>query len=231
MVQIAFFHVGHDPTQPTILSRSLRAANPGAILIQVSDHATPPVDGVTRVERRNVDAGNLMLSRTAAYADLAITEPTLFLDTDMICLEPLDVAAALSDGAAAVCVREYNCDMPLDPFAMDVDLGTHAGRSLGEVYPYVGCAVISRNQEFWQACLDEYRRLPRKFHRWFGDQEAIRNVVNARRDRIRWLPESIYACLADVETDATKRPKICHFKGPARKQMMLDCARTIGFWP
>jgi hypothetical protein len=87
--------------------------------------------------------------------------------------------------------------------------------------------------EFWCRCLEEFLRLPAKFQHWFGDQEALRNVVNARRDAIRWLPESIYACFADLEPkrEHATRIKLCHFKGPGLKQMMLDCAKMIGFWP
>jgi hypothetical protein len=87
--------------------------------------------------------------------------------------------------------------------------------------------------EFWCRCLEEFLRLPAKFQHWFGDQEALRNVVNARRDAIRWLPESIYACFADLEPkrEHATRIKLCHFKGPGRKQMLLDCAKMIGFWP
>jgi hypothetical protein len=231
LAQIAFLHVGSDATQPMILCRSLKANNPEIRIIQCSDQATSPVDGVSEVARFDGDTERLMLFRTSAYARLTISEPTLFLDTDMICLEPLDPSGALLDGMAAVCLREYGRDMLLYPDAMGVDLSEYQGRTLGDVYPYIGCAIVCRSNDFWYECLQEMGRLPPKFQRWFGDQEALRNVVDARLDSVRWLPESIYACLADVETDRTKRPKICHFKGPARKQMMLDFAKAIGLWP
>jgi hypothetical protein len=231
MTQIAFLHIGADATQPMILCRSIRAHNPGAHIIQCSDGMTPQVAGADTVVRSEGDVRNLMLFRTSAYANLPVTHPTLFLDTDMICLEPLDPTAALNGGDVAVCLREYGRDTLLNPDAMGIDLSEYVGRKLGDVYPYIGCAVVTEGPDFWKSCLDEYLRLPAKFHKWFGDQEAIRNVVNARLDRVRWLPESVYACLADVETDPTKRPKICHFKGPGRKQMMLDCAKDVGLWP
>ena len=230
MGQIAFFHVGLDTTNPIILCRSLRASNPSIPIIQCTDAATPAIEGADRVVRFDGDAERLMLFRTSAYARLAIDQPTLFLDTDMICLAALDLDALLSGAEIAVCRREYNRDMPLNPEAMGIDLSEYAGCLLGNVYPYIGCATACRNSGFWNACLDEMHRLPPKFHRWFGDQEALRNVVDARTDSIRWLAESIYACLADVETDPTTHPKICHFKGPERKQMMLTCAKTIGLW-
>lgn len=228
MTQIVFLHVGGDATLPTILCRSIRTHNPDAVLIQCTDHVSPAVDGADRVVRFDGDVDRLMLFRVSAFAAMTISEPTLFLDTDMICLQPIDPKAALDGAEAAVCRREYHRDILLDPRAMNIDLSEYAGRTLDEVYPYLACAVICRQPEFWTACLDELRRMPPKFLRWFGDQEAMRIVVNARRDRTRWLPESLYACLADVETDPSKNPKLCHFKGPGRKQMMLDCAKTIG---
>jgi hypothetical protein len=230
MAQFAFLHVGEDATFPTILCRSLRANNPNAQIIQCSDSDTSAVEGVDEVVRFDGNTENLMFFRTAAYARLAFIGPTLFLDTDMICIDSVDPNRALDDGDAAVCLREYGRDMLLDPTAMGIDLKEYTGRTLGDVYPYIGCAVICSSTEFWAACVEEMLRMPSKLHRWFGDQEALRNVVNQRKGRIRWLPESEYACLADVEVDTSKRPKFCHFKGPTRKRMMIDCAKEIGLW-
>lgn len=226
--QIAFLHVGSDTVCPTVLVRSLRASNPNARIIQCSDRASPAVAGVDEVARFDSDPSRLMTFRLEAFAGLAIRQPTFFLDTDMICLQPLDPAAALQGQDVAVCRREYQRDMMLDPSAMNMDLREYRGRTIGEVYPYLACAVATAGPAFWASCRDDLARLPEKFRVWFGDQEAIRNVVDSGRYSVGWLHESTYACLIDIETDPAASPKICHFKGPGRKQLMLDCARQAG---
>jgi hypothetical protein len=69
------------------------------------------------------------------------------------------------------------------------------------------------------ACLDALHRLPAKFWRWFGDQEALRNVVNRGTHKIGCLPESIYACLVDVETDPTKKPQDLPLQGSSTQEI------------
>jgi hypothetical protein len=226
---IVFFHVGDETIFPIVMVRSVRANNPGAHIIQVTDRVSPDVAGVDEIVRFDGDSSHPMGFRLECYARLPTRVPTFFLDTDMICVQPIDPAAALEGNSAAVCLREYLKDLPLDTGAMGVDLSEHRGRTLGDVYPYVGCVTAAGDPKFWNSCLDELRRLPAKFWHWFGDQEALRNVVNGGAHKVGWLPESIYACLVDVEIDPTKNPKICHFKGPARKRLMLQCAVQAGF--
>jgi len=229
MLRVAFLHVGQDTTLPKILVRSIRDQNPEARIIQCTDRGSPDVAGVDDVVRIDGDTSRLMTFRLRCFAGLSFNEPTLFLDTDMVCADHIDAASALSDHDVAVCVREYNKDMLLDPAAMDLDLSEYAGRTLDEVYPYLACAVIARNAEFWSACLDNLNGLPAKFHRWFGDQEAMRNVIAAGGRSVGRLRESLYACLPDMIHDPAHRPKLFHFKGPMRKQWMIDGAREAGW--
>ena len=228
MLRVAFLHVGTDVTLPRILVRSIRDHNSGAHVVQCTDRESPDVAGVDDVVRIDGDTNRLMTFRLRCFAGLSFNGPTLFLDTDMVCADRIDPAGELSGHDVAVCMRDYNKDMPLDPAAMDIDLREYAGRTLDEVYPYLACAVIARNADFWSACLDNLNGLPDKFHRWFGDQEAMRNVIAAGRSVGR-LSESLYACLPDMVHDPAHRPKLFHFKGPMRKQWMIDGARAAGW--
>ena len=226
---IVFFHVGPETVYPTILVRSIRARNSTAQIVQCTDATGPAIEGVNDVVRFEGDSSLLNKFRVECYTRLPTKAPTLYLDTDMVCLQPLDLEAALDGQEAAVCLRQYNKDMPISVDAMGVDLSEYSGRTLGDVYPYVACTVITDGPRFWNACLDDMRTMPPKFWRWFSDQEAMRNVIDRNGFKVAFLPESIYACLVDVETNPSANPKICHFKGPARKQMMLDFARQVGW--
>jgi hypothetical protein len=56
----------------------------------------------------------------------------------------------------------------------------------------------------------------------------MRIVVDSNEFKIGWLPETVYACLLDVEQKPSINAKIYHFKGPERKQLMLACAGQAG---
>lgn len=229
VLRVAFLHVGPDTVMPRIMVRSIRQFNLEAHVTQCTDRATPEVSGVDEVVRFDGDTGRLMTFRLRSFAGLPIREPTLFLDTDMVCTDRIDAVGELGEHDVCVCVREFNKDMLLDPRAMNLDLREYEGRTLDDVYPYLACAVIARNPAFWSSCLDNLMGLPDKFHRWFGDQEAMRNVIAAGGLSVGQLRESLYACLPDAVDDPAHRPKLFHFKGPMRKQWMIDNAREAGW--
>jgi hypothetical protein len=229
VLRVAFLHVGQDTILPRIMVHSIRQFNPDARITQCTDRATPEVAGVDEVVRLDGDTNRLMTFRLRSFAGLPVNEPTLFLDTDMVCTDRIDAAGELREHDVAVCVREFNKDMPLDPRAMNLDLREYEGRTLDEVYPYLACAVIAKSPEFWSLCLDNLMGLPDKFHLWFGDQEAMRNVIATAGWSVGRLRESLYACLPDAINDPAHRPKLLHFKGPMRKQWMIDGAREAGW--
>jgi hypothetical protein len=213
---------------PTILTRSLRAAHGEVHITQCTDRVTPAVEGVDDVARFDGNISRLMTFRLEAFARFHQVGPTFFLDTDMICLRPLDSEAALQGKDIAICRREYEPQTLVNPHAMGMDLAEYRGKTLDEVYPYLACAVVTRTPDFWAACRDALETMPEKFRIWFGDQEAMRVVVDSGRFTAAWLGESSYACLLDMETGRNAQPMICHFKGQARKPLMLSTARRLG---
>jgi hypothetical protein len=229
VLRVAFLHVGQDTTLPRILVRSIRQFNIDAHVTQCTDRTTPDVPGVDAVERLEADTSRLMTFRLRSFAVLQVREPTLFLDTDMVCADRIDAAADVSDVDVSVCVREFNKDGLFNSRFMNMDFSEYEGRTLNEVYPYLACAVIAKNPEFWSLCLNNLIGLPDKFHRWFGDQEAMRNVIAAGGRSVGALRESRYACPPNAIADPGHRPKFFHFKGPTLKQSMIDAAREAGW--
>lgn len=224
MMQAVFLHIGQDTTLPSILVRSIRAHNPQARILQCTDRSSPAVEGVDLVHRLDDDASKLMTFRLRCFSEVPIDRPSLFLDTDMFCARGIDLAAILRDADIAVCVREW--DAQFNIHFGDMDLRQYEGRTVSQVYPYLACATITRSNAFWADCLADLLRLDPKFHQWFGDQEAIRNVVRQGRYRFAKMRESVYACLPGGGTSGAV---MYHFKGAARKKMMIEFARRAGF--
>jgi hypothetical protein len=225
-MRVAFLQVGADYTLATILVKSIRQHNPRAELLQCSDSDTPPVPGVDEVLRVQGDSVKLMALRMAAFSTVSVDRPTLFLDTDMICVGEIHAQKILGDAKVAVCAREFDKDAPFNiRFPSGMNMIEHAGKSIGAVYPYLACTTAVYGAQFWAACNDELKNLHPQYHAWYGDQEAIRNLVHANRYSTVEVRESIYACLPErIGRDV----KLIHFKGPKRKAAMLDYARRQG---
>ena len=225
---IVFLHVGVETLLPTLLVRSLRLHHPNARILQCSDRNTPEIKGVDEVFRFVGDVSNLMTFRLQCFSSLDTTNPTLFLDTDMLCVGSLDPTQIIQDADVAVCAREFGCQDILNTSFCGMDLSEYSGKALGDIYPYVACATVTRSGKFWEDCLRNLRQLHPKFHFWYGDQEAIRNVANSGAYKVKFLKESEYGCLPDQKMPIAHAPRLYHFKGARRKSMMIDYARNLG---
>jgi hypothetical protein len=224
VTKIVFLHVGQDLQQPSLMVRSFRKHNPDFRIVQVTDAITPAVEGVDEVVRHAESDGGIMLLRMRGFAAVPVDEPTWFFDTDMLCVRPLKLVVPDIIGAA-VCQREFGRDAIFNHQFGGMDLREYAGRTLGSIYPYVACATYVHGSEFWRDGLAELETLDPKFHRWYGDQEAIRNLVTSGRQQVQMLPESLYACLP--ENASLLPPFIFHYKGQ-RKPLMLQRAAQDG---
>lgn len=236
MATIVFLHVGNDTALPTILAQSIRAQNPNARIIQCTDSDTPSVKGADEVIRIDGDTGRLMVFRLECFSRLGLHEPALYLDTDMICVAPFDPENFLDGLDVAVCERDYEGDELFRTDHPHPDLNRqgrtfseHAGKTLFETFPYVACATITRDHLFWDDCLEILLELEEKYHVWYGDQEAIRRVVNDGRHRIGKIPENRFGHLPGSPDPDGGEPVLLHFKGAERKQMMIELGRENGF--
>lgn len=212
-----FFHVGDDIAMPTAMVYSIRRHNPDATIIQISDDLTPAVPGASRVFVSQGNRQFLMQWRTNAFAELGLTEPAMYMDTDMIVRHPINPAAVL-EGVVAMTRRDFNREMVFNPRQRGQDYSEYTGKTLDEVYPYVGCCTITADWGVWADLAEMYNVLPDKFRVWYGDQEVLREY--ARRVKVQDLPESYYACLPEFLGEHPD-PAIVHYKG-ARKALMFN---------
>ena len=208
----AFFHVGDDCRLPSRLVASIRQFHPDAPVYHVTDADTPTLKGVIRHEVE-VDHDNLMLSRTLGYANLGLTDPTLYLDTDMALNRPISLRSALGDASAGFCRRSYHRDAPFNGLQRGgLYMDSHNVR-LDDLFPYVGCTVIAVGG-VWAALATRHLALEPRFDAWYGDQIALREF--AKHHPVVDLPESEWAGLPDLADN----PAIWHWKG-LRKRLIL----------
>jgi hypothetical protein len=209
-----FFHVGQDISGPQKMVKSLLRHNPNANVIMCTDKDTPDVMGITERREFVVDRENLMYSRMEAFAGLNFAEPALYIDTDMIFMDRVVVKEFLQDYAVALCRREFGKDAVFNVEQRGMRFDEYEGKTLDELYPYVGCAVATINGYPWEEMLKIYKTLPEKFKKWYGDQEVLRKYVESCE--VCEMSESIIGCLPEHKHDGAK---ILHFKGPSRKPL------------
>ncbi len=214
-----FFHVGDDIAQPTAMVQSIRQHNPDATIIQVTDDRTPAVPGVSRVFVSQGNRQFLMQWRTNAFAELGLSEPAMYMDTDMIMRHVMSPAALL-EGVVAMTRRTFNREAIFNPRQRGQDYSEYTGKTLDDIYPYVGCCTITVDWGVWADLAEMYNALPDKFRVWYGDQEVLREY--AKRVAVQELPESHYACLPEFLPQCPD-PAIMHYKG-ARKALMPSVA-------
>ena len=222
MSTFVFFHVGSDIEWPTRMVASALSHNPGAEIIQVTDRDTPTVPGVTWTYPTDGDPNYLMFWRVAAFARLGLDEPALYLDTDMIVKAPIRPQALVIDEVCVPCRRSFNRDHLFNVKQRGLDFSEHAGKTLDQVYPFVGCATVTRDAGPWQDMAELYEALPEKYWKWYGDQEVLREFC--RKSPVT-LPEHHYACLPEY---LPQHPNalIVHYKGARKEHYANGVARV-----
>ena len=209
-----FFHVGDDISYPQKMVKSLLRHNPNANVIMCTDENTPDVMGITDRKEFAVDRENLMYSRMKAFAELDFSKPALYIDTDMIFVDRVEVEKLLQNKRASLCRREFGKDAIFNVEQRGIRFDEYEGKTLDELYPYVGCAVATESGYTWREMLKIYDKLDPKFKKWYGDQEVLREY--GKRYAPPQMPESVIGCLPEHKHDGAK---IIHYKGPSRKPL------------
>jgi hypothetical protein len=215
----AFFHVGDDISQPQKMVKSLLRHNPDAFITMYTDKTTPDVMGITRRVESEVNREELCYHRIKAYAEIYVSSilPTMYLDTDMLVQDKIVVKDLLPrHNEVAFLRREFQRDAIFNVEQRGLRFDEYEGKTIDEVYPYVGCTVVAEGVHVWKELLAIYDALDPKFRKWYGDQEALRIYAKKYPERVSEIHESVYGCLPEHKTDDAK---ILHFKGEARKKL------------
>ena len=223
-INFVFLHVGED-TRPNLLVKSIRKYFDKPYIYQCTDLASKEVDGVDKVFRYDGDIKNIMRFRLEVFSLLNIQEKAIYLDTDMLVINKFDIDITHCD--AILCKRSFDLDNLFNTSFRDMDLSEYKNMTLGDVYPFLGCFTVTKSSDFWKEAFNIQKSLDKKFHYWYGDQEALKIIKEKNIFNIDTVKESIFACLPE-QIDELNLPNIIHFKGAARKNFMLDVSAQMG---
>jgi len=202
---------------PTAMVSSVRRLDPDATIIQCSDLNSPAIAGVDKTARFNLKIDRIMHARLQAFSELGLKSPALYLDTDMLLLKKINISELFQNEVdAIVCRRSFQKDLIFNHKMRGLDFSEYASQTLDQVFPYIACSTITRNNEFWEDCKYALELLKDNYHQWYGDQEAIKIVIESKRLKVTTLPERIIGCLPESLKD-NPDAHIVHFKGPSRK--------------
>jgi hypothetical protein len=214
-MQVGFFTVFRgDPIHlvlADLMIRSVRQAMPDVPIVQFTDETSPAVVGVDEVRR--LPHGPRDVIRTDHY--IACEGDWLFCDTDIIFQH--QVSPVMNDNFdIAVTDREgtlVNGEEDLDFI---------------KATPYNLGVIFSRSSEFWKAVKVKLLTMSDTHQDWMGIQFAACAVIAEERFKVKVLPGRVFNYAPRNSHDDCSRAYIVHFKGPMRKQMMLDRYMQVG---
>jgi hypothetical protein len=225
--RIVFFWVGEDVGLPSLLVASIRRHLPGTLeVVQLSNPQTPKVHGITRHVALELSQ-SLMVARLEAYSSLAIAEPTLYLDSDMLVVRPFDLPA-LAPNEIGVTPRKERDDGLLQESGQQRLFPEFEGRTLREVMPYIYSFVYTRSEIVFARQLELLRTMSAPLQAWFGDQVTLKDVLERPPFVAREFNADIYnrtvKTMAEYHAACTAAdaPCILHFKGMQAKQVMTE---------
>lgn len=219
--RIAFFWRGQDISFPTILVLSIRRTFGADFdVVQLSDLDTPEVEGVSRCQRMKLSA-LMMVARLEAYRGLAISEPTLFLDADMMVVKPFDLPA-LQANEIGVTPRG---DRVAINWRAPIEFPEFKGKYFCDEMPYIYSFVYTGTPDLFAHQLDQLRKLPRRFQEWYGDQVTLKRELDSGRFVRRDFDVRVYnravKSVGEFNVVLGTELDVCivHFKGPKGKDM------------
>lgn len=226
MTTFVFLQVGHDITVNYFV-KSILLSNPNAHIIQCSDPNTAKIPGVSEHFILNSNINNLMTFRLEIFSKLNLKRPAIYLDTDMIIFDEININETLSNFDVVCCKRSFNLDAIFSSNFKGLNFNEYENKLLNDVFPYLACFTVSKNNLFWEACYQDILNLDKKFHYWYGDQESIKNIIFSNTFNIGFIPESVFACLPEYVSSVESFPKCIHFKGPERKLLMKNFLNSL----
>jgi hypothetical protein len=205
-MRLAFLHIGHDLSIPTIMVASVRRHMPDIDIVQMTEPTTPSVPGITRrAEQPYGDEG--LMDYRLRHLSLLGDGPLISLDTDVIVQDDLRTVFAQSFDVALT--RRY---APL----------MIGGKDIVAEQPYNAGVMFSRASGFWLDAQAHCACLPVKSRKWFGEQLAIAVIAGKGGYDVLELDCATWNCSPEDEDEDVSHAKAVHYKGARRKPWMRN---------
>ena len=222
MEQIAFFWVGENIDIPSFLVKSTRLVyGKNVKIIQLSDKSTSRINGIDQIIRSEI-TNNMMVDRVNSYSVVeTFTNRTLFVDADSIVLNKLNLDK-YSDG---IHIIKRRADFKIN-YNFPEYYPEFVNKNFCEVMPFLfGAIVINKNDNFFLELLAILKKLPSRFHRWYGDQYSLKKLYDVNPNKFQFIKNDfLYIVELDVIKEKkyltlNKSMKLLTFKGNTKQCM------------
>ena len=229
--QIAFFWVGSDNEIPTFLVNSINLVYEKKVKIfHLTNYTTRKVNGTTKTIRLNLSE-NLMVARLQAYKNFPYNNKlTFFCDADSLFIQKLNLFE-LPENIYLIKRSEnflMNHNWPeLYPEFID--------KHSIEIMPYLfGGMALRDGKKFFSEILKICFDLPTRFHRWYGDQYALKIFIEKIKPKFDLLPTSTHLKIVrqivtekDFYVLFEDKVKMITFKGPHTKKFINESSNNL----
>ncbi len=198
MDRLAFFWVGEDITIPSILVQSaLLVYENNVQIIQLTDLETPRVSGVTQIYRSKLSE-NIMLARLEAYSLVPSDDVmTFYVDADSVILNKIELSELNSKNGFFV--KRLGSNQLVNHMHPEY-YPEFEGKFVGDVMPLLfGAIAICNGKNFFQELLNICLNLPERFHRWYGDQVALKLKMQEQESFFNYIDGEKYLFILDAE--------------------------------
>ena len=220
MDQIVFFWVGNSIEIPSYLVKTARLIYKNEVkVIQLSDHSTEKIQEIDKINIIKI-TNNMMVDRVNAYSTVKTkNNRTLFLDADSLCLNKIN----FNEYKKAIYLTKRKTN-----FLINYNNPEHypefINKRFCDVMPYLfGSILIINKENFFNKLLSILKKLPDRFHRWYGDQYALKIIYDQDDIKFNFINrEFLYIVELDgvtkkINLELNEDIKILTFKGPTKK--------------
>ncbi len=227
--QIAFFWVGKTIATPTLLVKSIEFIygkdNPK--IFQLTDQNTPVVDGVTQTIRSDLSK-DIMVARLEAYKNFPFNgKQTFFCDADCLFLNKLNLANFTE--------KIYLSKRKENGFVNSEGYPEFENKTFLDVMPFLfGAMSFKDGKEFFDNLLLICKDLPIRFHKWYGDQYALKlyhDKTNFYYNPLN-IDKYLYITKREIDVNALVKlikndVKVITFKGRGTKHFILRTIKNL----
>ena len=233
---IAFFWIGEKVEIPQALVNSIRLVMGNEInVIQLTNKSTNEVERVNEVRRFDL-SNQIMVARLEAYSQyVPQTENTFFCDADSIFINKLKLPESNTNKIfLSPRQKDFNINYTYPEFYEEF-----VDKTFNEVMPFSFCVIAAQgnHQVFFETLLETCKKLPERFHRWYGDQYALFLATKDKLDNYKLLEPNIYQheinesiLLSHLEKIYNEGVQILHFKGPHSKVFQKQALMLLNFF-
>lgn len=212
---------GQSENEINFFVSSIKTNYPNCNIIQCSDLDSPKIKGTDFIFREKIDINKIMEGRIFSYSKLNLKNTSIYLDSDMLLVRKIPFELFIDKADVFLLKRSFNLDGRLPKLFRGQIYEDHLKGTLGNIYPYIGCFIISKNNKFWKDCLKIYKRFNNNYKFWFGDQKVLREIVERNLYNFAFLNESDFACPPQF-INQNKQPYLIHFKGKIYKTLIKE---------